>query len=213
MTDRTADHAALMDATYRYQRLVYDATRAYYLLGRDLLIAELAPPPEARVLEIACGTGRNLTKIAARYPGRRLYGFDISREMLRTARAKLGRRAWLAEADACRFDGQALFQTSAFDRIVISYAVSMIPDWQGAIRTAARHLAPGGTLHIVDFHDQSGLPRAFRRVLWAWLARFHVTPRTDLAEVSARIAAETGCTATHRPLYRGYAQYVVIARP
>ncbi|TCO74153.1 class I SAM-dependent methyltransferase [Rhodovulum euryhalinum] len=213
MTDRTADHAALMDATYRYQRLIYDATRAWYLLGRDLLIADLAPPPEARVLEIACGTGRNLMKIAARYPGRRLYGLDISRQMLRTAEAKLGRRAWLAEGDACRFDGLRLFDSAGFDRIVISYAVSMIPDWQGAIRAAAQHLAPGGTLHIVDFHDQAGLPRAFRRALWSWLARFHVTPRTDLAEVARRIAAETGCTATHRSLFRGYAQYVVIERP
>lgn len=212
-THETADHAALMDATYRYQRLFYDVTRAWFLLGRDRLIGDLAPPPEARVLEIACGTGRNLMQIAARYPGRRLYGLDISREMLRTAEAKLGRRAWLAEGDACRFDGQGLFNTASFDRIVISYAVSMIPDWQGAIRAAATHLAPGGSLHIVDFHDQSGLPRVFRRLLWAWLARFHVTPRTDLAEAARRIAAETGCTATHRTLFRGYAQYAVISRP
>lgn len=212
MSDRTADHAALMDATYRHQRLIYDATRAWYLLGRDLLIAELAPPPDARVLEIACGTGRNLMKIAARYPGRRLYGIDISREMLRSAEAKLKGRAWLAEGDACRFDGGALFRTTSFDRIVISYAASMIPDWQAAIRVAAQHLAPGGSLHIVDFHDQGGLPRAFRRALWAWLARFHVRPRTDLAEAVRRIAAETGCTATHRVLYRGYAQYAVISR-
>ena len=213
MSLQTADHAALMDATYRYQRLIYDATRAWFLLGRDRLIDELAPPPEARVLEIACGTGRNLAKIAARYPWRRLYGLDISREMLRTAEAKLRGQAWLAEADACSFDGTAIFDTAAFDRIVISYAVSMIPDWPGAIRSAAQHLAPGGSLHIVDFHDQAGLPRAFRRILWAWLARFHVTPRTDLEAVSRRIAAETGCTARHRVLFRGYAQYVVIERP
>ena len=76
-----------MDAIYRYQRYVYDATRKFYLLGRDRLIDELAPPPGGRVLEIACGTGRNLIAAARRYPGARFYGFDISPAMLDTARA------------------------------------------------------------------------------------------------------------------------------
>jgi len=213
MTSQTTSHAALMDETYRYQRLFYDVTRAWFLLGRDRLIAELAPPADARVLEIGVGTGRNLQQIARRYPDRRLYGLDISREMLRTAEAKLGARAWLSQGDAAAFDGLALFNTVDFDRIVISYALSMIPDWQGAIRCAAQHLAPGGSLHMMDFHDQSGLPRAFERALGAWLARFHVTPRTDLASAAGRIATETGCTARHVSLFRGYAQYAVIARP
>src|SRR5262249_43214804 len=49
-----------MDAIYRYQRYIYDATRKYYLFGRDRLIANLDPPERGTVLEIACGTGRNL---------------------------------------------------------------------------------------------------------------------------------------------------------
>jgi len=63
-----ASAAAHMDAIYRYQRYIYDASRKYYLLGRDRLIGELAPPPGGSVLEIACGTGRNLVKAARRYP-------------------------------------------------------------------------------------------------------------------------------------------------
>ena len=49
----------------RRQRHIYDGTRRYYLLGRDRLIADLAPAPGASVLEIGCGTGRNLV-LAAR---------------------------------------------------------------------------------------------------------------------------------------------------
>ena len=37
-------HAEAMDAIYRTQRHIYDLTRKYYLLGRDRLIADLAPP-------------------------------------------------------------------------------------------------------------------------------------------------------------------------
>ena len=80
------DHAETMDAMYRYQRHIYDLTRKYYLFGRDRLIDGLAVPKGGTVLEAACGTGRNLKRVAHRYPDARLYGFDISREMLVSAR-------------------------------------------------------------------------------------------------------------------------------
>ena len=49
-----------MNRMYRRQRHIYDGTRRYYLLGRDRLISGLKPAPGASVLEIGCGTGRNL---------------------------------------------------------------------------------------------------------------------------------------------------------
>ncbi|RUV80008.1 class I SAM-dependent methyltransferase, partial [Mesorhizobium sp. M1A.F.Ca.IN.020.32.1.1] len=85
------NHARLMDQMYRYQRYIYDFTRKYYLFGRDTLIRELNPPAGASVLEVGCGTGRNLALIGDLYPGRPLFGLDISAEMLATARAKLRR--------------------------------------------------------------------------------------------------------------------------
>jgi S-adenosylmethionine-diacylgycerolhomoserine-N-methlytransferase len=84
------DHAAiaaLMDRNYRFQRHIYDATRKYYLLGRDPLISGLAVPQGAAVLEIGCGTGRNLLQVAHRYPDARLFGLDISAAMLEKADA------------------------------------------------------------------------------------------------------------------------------
>jgi len=121
-----------MDAIYRYQRYIYDATRKYYLLGRDRLLAELQPPPAGSVLEIACGTGRNLILAARRYPNARFYGFDISNAMLDAARAAIARngltdRISVAAGDAAEFSGDRLFGAPAFDRVVISYALSMIP--------------------------------------------------------------------------------------
>lgn len=212
MPQEVADHAALMDATYRHQRRIYDLTRRWYLLGRDRLIAELDPPPGARVLEIACGTGRNLDRISRRYPGRDLHGLDISREMLRSAEARLGGRARLAFGDACSFSGRDLFGVPLFDRIILSFAVSMIPDWQQAVRNALAQLAPGGELHIVDFHDQSGLPSWFRRALWSWLGRFHVVPRTALPEFLAALPGGTRLGIRHRALFRGYSQYATAVR-
>ncbi|TKA97330.1 methyltransferase domain-containing protein [Cereibacter changlensis] len=207
-----AAHAELMDRTYRHQRLVYDLTRAYYLLGRDRLIADLAPPPGARILELACGTGRNLRLIQQRHPDVQLYGLDISAEMLRSARRRLGSRATLAFGDACSFDAQALFGVVEFDRIVLSYSLSMIPDWQRALSHAAAHLAPGGALHVVDFGTQAGLPGWFREGLRRWLARFHVTPRDALPSVVTATAAAIGGSARCDGLYRDYAVRAVISR-
>lgn len=211
------DHGGLMDRVYRRQRHIYDATRKYYLLGRDPMIAGLAPPPGSGVLEIGCGTGRNLVQAARRYPQASFFGIDISREMLETAgtavaRAGLRERVRLALADAERFEPQKVFGRSGFDRILISYAVSMIPSWRSVMAEAFVHLAPGGELHIVDFGDQQELPAWFRAGLRTWLRWYHVTPRQDLFEVAADIAAAGGGSLVQRRLYHDFAWLAVLKK-
>ncbi|WP_439567533.1 class I SAM-dependent methyltransferase [Sphingopyxis sp.] len=203
-------HAARMDGVYRGQRHIYDLTRKYYLLGRDRLIDELAPPVGGHVLEIGCGTGRNLIAAARCWPGAHFYGIDISEEMLKTARAAiaragLNRRVHVAPGDATGFDPQALFRVGGFERIFQSYTLSMIPDWQGAIREAVRHLTPAGALHIVDFGQQDELPIWFRAALFGWLARFHVAPRSLLVEAAREVANDIGGQLAVTRLYRDYA--------
>ncbi|MFZ5725463.1 MAG: class I SAM-dependent methyltransferase [Pseudomonadota bacterium] len=211
----TAAHGELMDRVYRTQRHIYDLTRKYYLLGRDGLIAELAPPRGGSVLEIGCGTGRNLVAVGKAWPEAQLFGVDISDAMLATARTSLGRAgidAKLARGDACDFDPQALFGRASFDRVFISYALSMIPDWKAALVHAARCVAPGGRLEVVDFGQQDRLPRVWRRTLFGWLAQFHVAPRAELAPMIAGLAREMGSAGHCRSLYRGYAIRGGIAR-
>lgn len=207
MSDIT-QHGALMDDVYRYQRLIYDVTRKYYLLGRDRLIEQMDVAPGETVLEVACGTGRNLAKIERLYPEASLFGLDISEQMLATARKKLGASVPLVQADACKVDGESLFGLSKFDHVVLSYSLSMIPDWRGALVEAHSLLAPGGRLHIADFGDQSGMPEWFRSALYHWLEKFHVTPREDLPS----FLSEKFDGASIRKLYRGYAYHAIIAR-
>lgn len=203
-------HAELMDGVYRGQRHIYDLTRKYYLLGRDRLIDELMPPVGGHVLEIGCGTGRNLIAAARCWPGAHFHGIDISEEMLKSARAAIGRaglarRVSVARGDATGFDPNALFRLGSFDRIFQSYTLSMIPDWQGAIREATRHLSAYGSLHIVDFGQQEDMPAWFRAALFGWLARFHVEPRGLLIEAAREIANDAGARLAVTRLYRDYA--------
>jgi S-adenosylmethionine-diacylgycerolhomoserine-N-methlytransferase len=206
-----------MDAIYRYQRYVYDATRKFYLLGRDRLIAELSPPPRGSVLEVACGTGRNLIAAATRYPDARFYGFDISAAMLETAAAQISKagldgRIRISTGDATDFSGEKMFGLAAFDRIFVSYALSMIPPWRAALQQALGALAPGGKLYIVDFGTQAELPGWFKRGLRAWLNQFSVTPRDELKTELDKVAAMPGYTVTGGQIYRGYSVYAVVTR-
>jgi S-adenosylmethionine-diacylgycerolhomoserine-N-methlytransferase len=209
--------ARQLDRTYRFQRHVYDVTRKYYLLGRDQLIDDLAPPPGGRVLEIGCGTARNLIRASCRYPDARLFGLDLSREMLGTARRKLAstgldRRISLAEADAVGFDAEALFGEALFERIFFAYSLSMIPSWQAALAHAVAHLARGGALHIVDFGTGASLPSVADRGLRAWLAKFHVTPRDDLEAELTRLTVTHSAALSVRQLWRSYTVNAVLTR-
>jgi S-adenosylmethionine-diacylgycerolhomoserine-N-methlytransferase len=215
MTALTGDHAGLMNDVYRGQRHIYDLTRKYYLLGRDRLIDEMDVPDGGNVLEIGCGTGRNLARIAKRWPEARLYGLDISDEMLKSAAANLrtakcASRTELALADAARFDALQLFGRGRFDRIMFSYTLSMIPDWQGALRQAAALLSTQGSIQIVDFGMQEGLPDWFRQVLFAWLRKFHVEPRAEIPEFALQLGSEIKRSVKVIRPYKGYAQIIVI---
>lgn len=218
--DRTLDHGALMDRIYRWQRRFrfYDLTRKYYLLARDPMIAGLAPPPGGTMLEIGCGTGRNLVRAARLYPGVALHGIDISREMLAAAGAAVERnglrgRVRLAFADAAGFDPVATFGREDYDRIFISYAVSMIPQWRAVVESAARRLAPGGALHIVDFGDMAGLPGWSKAAMYTWLRWYHVTPRPDLFAVAGDVAAALGGTSEERRPHRGFSWIGIVRKP
>ena len=180
-----AGHAALMDRVYRHQRHFYDLTRKYYLLGRDRLVRELQAKPGETIVEIGCGTARNLIRIAEAYPGAKLYGLDASAEMLRTAdesiaRAKLNGRIGLRHGLADDVTPAFFGLDQPFDHAIFSYSLSMIPDWRTALAVAAASVRPEGRIHVVDFGDQRTLWPIARRGLRAWLALFHVTPRDEL---------------------------------
>lgn len=217
MSDQSAEssHSSLMDAVYRNQRHIYDLTRKYYLLGRDRALRDMNLQAGQSLLEVGCGTGRNLLLAHKTYPAARLFGLDISEEMLRTARGKLQRKGLgddvhLRQADATRFDPQSLFGEAGFDRILISYAVSMIPVWRDAITHASTCLKPGGELHVVDFGQQEALPRWFRSGLHAWLAKFHVEPRADLEQVMNDAARAIGGTSQMRRYAKDYAWHGIV---
>ena len=189
-------HAGLMDRIYRRQRYVYDFTRKYYLFGRDRLIRDLALAPGASVVEVGCGTARNLIVIAKAYPQARLYGLDASNAMLESA-ALAVRRAGLEDRITLKQGlaedlAPAQFGVESFDNVLFSYSLSMIPDWRAALAAGAAALSPAGRLHVVDFGDLTGLGALAEQVMRGWLRLFHVTPRAEFLATLEGLAGKGG---------------------
>ncbi|SDQ81594.1 class I SAM-dependent methyltransferase [Pseudovibrio sp. Tun.PSC04-5.I4] len=201
-----------MDKAYKNQRHFYDLTRKHSLLGRDHLITHLTAPRGSTVLELGCGTGRNLIEAAKAYPSCQFFGVDISEEMLKTAhsnihKADLSHRIHLAQADATSFDPFVKFGIDTFDRVFLSYCVSMMPPWEAALQNGVKLLAKGGQLSVVDFGQQDRLPRVFKSLLEKWLSRFHVSPRANLQDAMYALATKSNAKLRFSKLYRGYAYY------
>ena len=137
--------------------------------------------------------------------------------MLITARASLRKnnlesRVSLAEGDATNFNLRTMFGLSGADRIFISYALSMIPDWTKALECAVHALNPGGSLHVVDFGTMERLPHAPRWALRRFLNHYNVTPRQDFEKITRAIATEDGLGVTFQHSPHGYSAYAVLKK-
>lgn len=204
------DTALRMDQQYRYQRYIYDLSRKYYLFGRDTLLKDLPIQVDETVLEIGCGTGRNLLKLAYRYPAARFYGVDASSMMLDVAEKNLQRTLY---ADSIQFRQGLAEQISwsdlgldePLDHILFSYVLSMIPGWPAVLEHALTLLKPRGCLHIVDFSDQAAMPTWFKTSLLTWLTWFNVHPEPKILQSLEEFAAMSGAKLKARHLPGRYA--------
>lgn len=216
-----AMQAAAMDKLYRGQKRIYDATRRYYLLGRDPALARIEVRAGAHICEVGTGTARNLVRLARRAPQGHYHGLDISAEMLEQAarniaRAELATRIDLNCAAAEDLDYRAFGLAAPFDAIVFSYCLSIVPQASvgPALAAAWRNLAPGGTLYCVDFGPLPEWPALARWLftLVRKLGLFHGPfegYRQDVVDGLVALAPERS---TKTPLCGGYAQLITVRK-
>lgn len=147
---RRASHAESLTRFYAPQAEHYDAFRERLLHGRERMVSLLPIEPGARVVELGGGTGRNLDFMGERLKTcERVEVVDLCEPLLARAAARARSRSnvHLVLGDACSYQSAA-----PVDAVYFSYALTMIPDWRGAIDNALRMLKPGGWLGVVDFY-------------------------------------------------------------
>jgi demethylmenaquinone methyltransferase / 2-methoxy-6-polyprenyl-1,4-benzoquinol methylase len=125
--------------------------------------------PEARVLDLCCGTG-DMTFALGRRAGKsppRIFGADFSHAMLQRAyRKSVGTSLGWVEADALRLP----FADESFDLITSAFGFRNLADYDAGLAEIARVLRKEGEFGILDFGEPGGLIGKlyrfyFRRVL------------------------------------------------
>lgn len=193
---QTENQRERLNGLYRFQRHFYDLTRRFFLPGRDELLKQMEVQPGQSVLEVGCGTGRNLLKLSRLQPKAKFYGLDAADEMLKTAGAKIDRydkknEIILRQGLAEQFSFRETFRLDEpFDKVFISYSLSMFPKWREAMGNTLDNLKPGGDLYIVDFWDGKDLPQWFKRLRTWWLKLFKVSFRPGFLEFLQELQGE-----------------------
>ncbi|MCA9878610.1 MAG: methyltransferase domain-containing protein [Thermomicrobiales bacterium] len=129
---------------------IYDAWFVPVLFApvAEQMVAGTALPPQARVLDVGCGTGIVARTVAARLRGQgAVTGLDLNPAMLAVARQA---------ADAAGMaitwvqgDAQALpFPEASFDLVFCQQAIQFLPDRAAAVAEMHRVLAPGGEVAV-----------------------------------------------------------------
>jgi len=153
-----------LEKYYAFHSRIYDATRWSFLFGRTAILelARAAEPNPNRILEVGCGTGRNLVLLARLFPRAHLTGVDLSRSMLDVARRKTAAYGPRISLHPGSYDS-ALGQTGGYDLVLCSYALTMFnPGFAAAIAAACADLKPNGHIVFVDFHTSQ----------WRWFVRW-----------------------------------------
>ena len=142
----SAESAALYD--HQVEVLFLGGADAMRRQALPALRARLGDRPDARVLDVACGTGRFLSAIQQNFPGWRLSGVDLSPPYLAAAARALGAGATLVQANA-----EALpLPAGSADAVTCVYLFHELPRAVRArvVGEIARVLAPGGIFVLVD---------------------------------------------------------------
>ena len=144
-----------IEHTYQNWAKVYEWLTPIYLLGNEKrlrreTIDALHLQPGQTVLDVGCGTGRNFPLILEKIgPAGKLVGVDYTSDMLSRAQERVEREGWknieLIQGDAARIE---LGQT--FDAALSTLAISVVPDYRGALDRMLAHVKPGGYLAIGD---------------------------------------------------------------
>lgn len=168
MQEQTAQSIKLQKY-YKFHSSIYDATRWSFLFGRQKFLSDLPElKPGSRILEIGCGTGKNLQLLENLYPSATLVGVDLSEDMLKKAAQKVSRSEKVTLMH--HHYGSEDPGWAPYDLIVLSYSLTMMGERvDNVLQQVYQDLNPNGYIAVVDFHNT---PIKWYR---SWMSHNHVS--------------------------------------
>lgn len=120
--------------------------------ARKMLFDQAVGQTIRRVLDVGCGTGTLLTMIKRLEPGIEVVGLDPDPKGLARARRKAQQEGLSIKFDQ-GYSDELPYPEASFDRVFSSFMFHhlRVEQRERTLREARRVLAPGGSLHLLDF--------------------------------------------------------------
>jgi len=122
----------------------------------------------ADVLDVGCGSGRAVNRMAWTYPASRFVGYDVSAEAIAAARAEAGERGLCNVRFEVR-DVADLTSRDAFDLVTAFDAIHDQARPEAVLASIARALRPDGVFLMQDIGGSSRVEQDARHPLGAFL--------------------------------------------
>jgi ArsR family transcriptional regulator len=147
-----AARAEAAQAYFAQNAARWDDTRSLYVAETEVeaaILKQAGQGPFTRVVDLGTGTGRMLTLVGPQ--ARRALGLDLSHQMLNIARANVG-AAGLGQCELRHGDIRSTgLPSEVADLVIVHQVLHYLAEPSAAVAEAARLVAPGGRLLIVDF--------------------------------------------------------------
>ena len=160
-----------MNHYYKKQAKYYDAYRQNMLHGKEPLMYAIPfhQMKGKRVLVLAGGTGDLLDYFSKWIPEMEsVVVSDISEPMIQVATERIAKHKWTnvtARIEDILDDRDFKSdEENSYDLVLLTYSLTMIPNWAKTVQVAMKYLKPGGKLGITDFTEtpeQNWLSRTF----------------------------------------------------
>ena len=142
------------------------------------MVEQLSLQGDEQVLDIACGTGRVATCLAAALPEGGVWAVDLAQQMLDQA-TRRAKAAGLTNIHFEQGDVDRLpIQADTLDVISCGFGLFFLPDIHSSLAHVCRGLKPGGRFIFSTFTGDSFAPMS--EMAFAALANYGIEPPTEM---------------------------------
>ena len=143
----------------------YENNRFFKVSAAEFSL-HIEPDGEAKLLDVATGTGLVALQLAEKYKQLHVTGIDLSLGMLQEARKKAKAGKLSSRTEFRQMDAMDMaFASNHFDFVTCSYGIFFLPDMVAGLDEFLRVLKPGGKLVFSSFARGHSLP--IKISLWA----------------------------------------------
>jgi ubiquinone/menaquinone biosynthesis C-methylase UbiE len=121
----------------------------------EVILEDLGTKKFDGLLDVGCGTGALLTRLAERYPSKNFYGLDPSPHMLERAKKNLSRKGLGSRVDLKIGSSRFIPFDTHFDAIISSFSYHHWIERDKSLKSLVHHLNEHGSISIYEYDNSN----------------------------------------------------------